>query len=154
MPYLITCDHCGTSLRTRACRPAGDVIDCPKCGDRFEVRAGNKREEAPTAAWEVVGDEGPANLPKKTAHRDDDEDDRPRRRRRSSGGGRLPVWIGLAVGGALLVGVGLFFLLRGSDGGPPAEVAKALAGRPKGDLPKELFAYWSPEQTPINYTDN
>jgi hypothetical protein len=157
MPYLITCDHCGTGLRTRTRRAVGDVIDCPKCGDRFEVRADNQRKEAggegpaaKKAARQVESDED-EDRPRRRRRRDEDEDydDRPRRTKR----GRLYLCIGLGVTGALLVGVGLFFLLRGSGSGPPPEAAKALKNRPKRDLPKDLFAYWPGEQFQIHYTD-
>lgn len=181
MPFILTCDHCQAKLRTAAEVVAGRVVTCPKCGDQFEARSDNQREEGKAApTWEVVEDDPP---PRRSASRreweeDDDElvrrrsrdddwdedDDRPRRRenresRGKSGRSKLALWIGGGAAVLLLIGVGVYFATRGGSSGVTADrqgarAAEEVDARPKRELPPELFAFWPGEPYWITFSDH
>jgi len=89
------------------------------------------RKAAPSARRRVVDedDDEPRGRPRPRRHEDDeDDDDRPRRRRPRPDEGSSGLLIGLLVGGGVLavavVGLILYFLLRGApDAAPPIQFA-------------------------------
>ncbi len=140
--------------RRRAAAEVAEDDDRPRKKAR---PAGNEDEEndRPRKKAAARRDEDDEDRPRRSRRArddeddEDDEDDRPRKR---AGRGRVYWWVGGGLAAALLVGAGLFFLLR-KPSGPDAEVEQALATRPKRELPKDLFAYWPGEQHTLEYAD-
>ena len=128
----------------------GRKIDCPKCKYRFvvedpgEAEDAADEEEAPVRKKGAVGGKGTAvkaGPRRRGADTDDEEDEerprvRPRQQAGDSGGAaKLLIGGGIAAVGLVLIGVVLFFLMRGEE--PEQVVQPSSRPAPRNDQPAE-----------------
>src|SRR6266849_8630801 len=121
----LACPFCDVKLRIADTLPAGKIIKCPKCGEGFPVPddSGAKAAVASSTysfpqqeeASKVKGMRKVAARPKKTNNQDEETATRPKprksRKKVQEATSNTPLVLGLVIGGAAALIVGLVFAL-------------------------------------------
>jgi hypothetical protein len=155
MPLAVTC-ACGKSFHVKD-ELAGKKIKCPFCQAIVEVPAAGPAPAVPAPAAVqpakalLVEDDPPvaAQIPSQAAIVEEDFDERPRRgkkpKRAAKGGSSTMLFVGLGVGGVLLLfcciggGIGGYFLFLAGPGDPEKVIVgkwqydSGFGGWPGGD---------------------
>jgi len=112
----LACPSCGVKLRVADTMPPGKMITCPKCGDGFPVPDGTDYTLSPKAA--IVRSRKAATPPDEDEGQREEVAARPkirkRRKKPKEAANNAPLILGLVIGGALslIVGVALAVILR------------------------------------------
>ncbi len=128
-----TCPACAYEFKVKD-ELSGRKIRCPKCkgvltvgGGETATAASTKNKAAPALRDE--DDNGPA------------EEERPRKKKRKKTRNNRGMLIGVAIGGAVLLGVGavMIVMMSGGNAGPKAQPVKPPAARgvPVNQVPQE-----------------
>ncbi|MFL5244173.1 MAG: MJ0042-type zinc finger domain-containing protein [Gemmataceae bacterium] len=107
----LVCPSCGVSLKVADSLPAGKVVKCPRCGDSLRVPGDANGYRSSKPAGARTRKAAQPDYDDDLDHDDEEEEERPVKRKKfrkkKKPASRTPLIVGLVMGGAVLVGVGI-----------------------------------------------